>query len=212
MSHEGKRLYPIQLQYLGWIMGIPEWSYPLDLPPNRGYRFPPRFSAVLSFRNPNLNLYLLASWEGGMKFQSIIYNPLKNNQASISTASNNQYQAIIYNTKLSSRSCILVVATMPFYNMLEIVITKWFFVQDMAPPPLFATLRLQKSFHPESWEFWPRYGSQHNAQHQGFDCSSCIQAGSHLPVALHHLVIHGSSVWWTKSAKFTGWYGEVLHY
>lgn len=135
MSHEGKRLYPIQLQYLGWIMGIPEWSYPLDLPPNRGYRFPPRFSAVLSFRNPNLNLYLLASWEGGMKFQSIIYNPLKNNQASISTASNNQYQAIIYNTKLSSRSCILVVATMPFYNMLEIVITKWFFVQDMAPPP-----------------------------------------------------------------------------
>lgn len=110
-----------QLQYLGWIMGIPEWGYHLNLPPNRGYQSPPRFSTVLSFRNPNLNLYLLASWEGGMKFQSIIYNPLKNNQASIPTASNNQYQAIIYNTKLSSRSCILVVATMPFYNILEIV-------------------------------------------------------------------------------------------
>ena len=56
-----------------------------------------------------------------MKFRSIIYNPLKNNQASIPTASNNQYQAIIYNTKLSSRSSILVVATMPFYNKLEIL-------------------------------------------------------------------------------------------
>ena len=117
MSHEEKRLCPIQPQYLGWIMGIPEWSYPLDLPPNRGYRSPPRFSAVLSFRNPNLNLYLLASWEGGMKWQSIIYNPLKHNQVTIPTASNNQYQAIIYNTKLSSRSSILVVATMPLQYM-----------------------------------------------------------------------------------------------